>query len=54
MWREIEKQARLVEALAGSITEMAWARDIMAKCALIREALDVIENEARKREAGER
>lgn len=49
----IEKQAKLIESLAGTINEKDWASDILNKCSLIREAVLIIEKEARKRESSE-
>lgn len=50
----LERQAKLVEALAGSITDRSWADDVLTKVGQMRQALDEIEKEARRRAAGER
>jgi len=51
---KIEPQAKLIAALADTMTDSMWASEIIQRCAQIIEAVKIIEREARSREGGER
>lgn len=54
MAQGVEKQARLIESLAGTMSDNMWGDDILQRCRLIREALEEIEKSARNARGGER
>lgn len=51
---EIEAQAKLIAALADTMTSRMWSSDILARCRQIREAVDVIERSASRNLGGDR
>lgn len=51
---KVEKQAKLIESLAGTMTDNMWGDDILQRCRMIREALEDIEKSARNSRIGER
>lgn len=50
----IEAQARLIAALAETMTDDMWASEILNRCAQMREAIAKIERTAESRRGGER
>lgn len=54
MAQGVEIQAKLIESLAGTMTDNMWGDDILQRCRLIREALEEIEKSARDARSGER
>lgn len=54
MARDIEKQARLIESLAGTMTNNMWSDEILTRCRQIKEAVDEIEKVSRSNRIGER
>lgn len=51
---DIEPQARLIAALGETMHDQAWASDILARCAQIKQAVKEIERIATSRLSGER
>jgi len=51
---EIERQAKLIAALADTMEERMWAGEILQRCEQIEAALVHIRSAATKRQAGER
>jgi len=53
MAQGVEKKAKLIESLAGTMTDNMWGDDILQRCRLIREALEEIEKSALSARSGE-
>lgn len=51
---KIEPQAKLIAALADTMTDQMWASDILARCAQIVDVVRQIERIANERKPGER
>lgn len=51
---EIDTQAALIAGLAETMDSSAWPEDILARCQMIRTALEKIEREAERRGLGSR
>ena len=50
----IDAQARLIAALAETMTDGMWASDMLARCQQMRQAIEEIERIAGSRLGGER
>lgn len=54
MSEKLELQAKLIAALAGTMTDQLWATEILARCGQIEEALKHIRRIASERVESER